>query len=152
MEIKPFGNIEFDNLEDYYDANIKVGEQSIELDLNFDIEEEVDNEDLIQIQTFLSDIDSNLDKVFQYIQDDYDLGDESETAREYIEIHQELYGGILTKEEFLSKLKVYRIGFYPQDEEDFIIVDVQFPLELTNYLMAVTLTSDLKLSYIGLDS
>ena len=92
-----------------------------------------------------------------FVSTDYDLDDDSETAREYLEHHEDKvpisFGSkTVTKEMFLSKLQAYRVGFYPEESDSFVIVDIQFSRDVTNYLMAVTLDNEYKLSCIDMDS
>ena len=86
MNIKPFGDIDKDNLEEYYDAEITVANSLIELDLNFE-SESVDESILESVSSFINNIENMATKSFNAIAEDYDLGDESETARFYLQQH-----------------------------------------------------------------
>jgi len=161
MELKPFGNIDVNNLEDYYSSEVKVGDKNIEVDLNFE-NESIKEKDLINIPPFIENIEEHLTNAMKSISEDYDLGDDSETVQDYLSHHQEilddeelqeLFGTkTISKELFLSKLETHRIGFYPEDDESFVIIDIQFPQEITDYILAVTLDSEFNLSYISMDS
>ena len=161
MELKYFGNIEPNNLEEYYDHQAVVAGNEIELDLNFE-EEEIKLSSLEKVNDVLKSLDVLLSDAKESISKDYDLGKESETARDFLAHHmdvldseeiQSLFGtNDVTKELFMSKLIATRVGLYPEDEESFAIVDVTFEGEITNYLMAVTYDENNELSYISMDS
>ena len=159
--VSQFGNINSKNLNEYYYKKIKIGNTIVEVDLNFE-NKYIEKSKLVKVSQYLKNIEEHLNNAMQIIEDDYDLGTESEAAQFYLNIHQKnldsndlqkLFGEKkVSKKSFLSKLQVYRVGIYPENDEDFIIIDIQFPRSITNYLMAVTFDSTLKLTYIGIDS
>jgi len=161
MLVKPFGEIDPDNLKDYYSGEITTSNRAINVDLNFE-ETKISKDNLLKVSNFIENINVFLEQAMKYISTDYDLGEDSETAQEYLSHHLEYMGAEevnslfgtkeVNKQLYFSKLQVYRVGFYPEESEDFVIIDIQFPEEVTNYLMAVTLDSKFELSFIGMDS
>jgi hypothetical protein len=57
----------------------------------------------------------------------------------------------VTREAFLKSLVPLRVGFYPDDDEQFITVDISFP-KFTDYLMSVIYDSDFAFTYISMES
>ena len=86
MDISPFGIIDPKDVEDYYSGSIKIGENEVDIDLNF--ESKSINEDLLSsVNELLPRITSYADKAWHAISHDWDLGEESETARFYLQHH-----------------------------------------------------------------
>lgn len=161
MDIPPFGEINPSELDEYYDGEISINGTIINIDANFE-SEDIEESTLNHISSYLNNIQNETKKAFNEISNDWDLGEESETARFYLEHHinelkteeiMSIFGKTdIDKETFLNSLQIIRIGLYPEDEESFAVFDIQFPEEYTNYLMAVTFNNEGKLSYISMDS
>ncbi len=161
MNIQPFGEIDSDNLEDYYDGKIIINGTEIEIDINFE-SESIDEERLNKIKKYIDNIEVQIKSAFDALSTDYDLGEESETALFYLEHHKEelskeellkIFGTTdISKELFFKCIEAKRIGLYPEDDEAYSIIDIKLPDEYTNYIMAVTYDEDNKLSYISMDS
>ena len=161
MDIPPFGKIDSSELEDYYDGEISVMGNKTEVDLNFE-SESIDESKLIELNKYLGTIDTLSNKAFVAISEDWDLDDDSETARFYFQHHLEeldeeeiksIFGNTeVDKSLFMKALHLVRIGFCPEDDDSYAIFDIQLPAEYTNYLMAVTFKSNGDLSYISMDS
>ena len=147
MKIDIFGNIDLENVQDYYSATIKLQGRDVEIDLNFE-SNVIDSKILESVSEILENIETQVTKAFDAISNDYDLDTESETARFYLQHHldefskEEIHGifgnETINKDSFMNSLNLQRIGIYPEDEEEFLIFDIQFPEKITNYLMAVT--------------
>lgn len=161
MKLKYFGEIDPKKVEEYYHHQVTIAGKQIELDLNFE-DEGTDLININKVSKFLDDLQQLLSDAITSISNDYELGRDSETARDYLEHHleilepeeiQDLFGTKeITKELFMSKLIVERVGFYPEDADAFAIVDVTFKGGISNYLMAVTYDENRELSYISMDS
>jgi hypothetical protein len=159
--LKYFGEIDSDNLDEYYATEITFNGRQIEADISFD-EKTIDINKLIKINEWLSDIEK-LDQIgLASVKEDFKSGD---TVTDYIEHHiQELESDDLkallkqaktgsTKEEkLLHLIKLKRIGFYPNTNESFINLDYTLDEGLTNYLVVLDYTEDGKLYYITLES
>ncbi|MDH5465692.1 MAG: DUF2004 domain-containing protein, partial [Thiovulaceae bacterium] len=117
---------------------------------------------LDKVNQFLDNIEVRLSDAIDLIAQDYDLGEDSDAARDYLAHHLDvlkkeellaLFGTLdITKDLFISKLKVERMGFYPDDDDDFVLIDVSFAGDVTDYLMAITFDDRFKLSYISMES
>lgn len=162
MDIRIFGTIDTQNPDEYYEDSIVLFDKEVEIDLNILEEEEVDEARFNLVNDFLKSIESYAQKAFDAISADYDLGEESETARFYLTHHleefsedeqKEVFGSTdVDKATYMQALRLYRIGLYPEDDESFAIFDIQLPRDYTNYLMAVTFDDAGELSYISMDS
>ena len=161
MELKYFGKIDPSNLEGYYDCQVTIGDMELELDLNFE-EGSTTEETLLKVSNFLEGIKGKAQDSISIISKDYEQGEESEAAKDFLDHHLDileakelisLFGTEkVTKDLFISKLVVKRIGFYPEDEESFAIVDVSLKGDVTNYLLAVNFDNNFEFSYISMDS
>ena len=161
MKIDIFGNIDLESVQDYYSATIKLQGRDVEIDLNFE-SNVIDSKILESVSEILENIETQVTKAFDAISNDYDLDTESETARFYLQHHldefskEEIHGifgnETINKDSFMKSLNLQRIGIYPEDEEEFLIFDIQFPEKITNYLMAVTFNDSNELSCISMDS
>lgn len=161
MNVQPFGEIDPQDLDDYYDAQIEVNGDTIEVDLNFE-SKTIDVDILEKVSQSIDAVDVQIQKAFEALSTDYDLGEESEAALFYLQHHQEelsdddilkIFGSTdITKEIFLKNIAVSRIGFYPEDEESFTVVDLKLPDQYTNYIMAVTFDAEGELSFISMES
>ena len=161
MKIKPFGEIDPQNIEEYYDGEIVINGNAIEVDVNFE-SESVDIDTLNNVSKYTDTIDTQIKKAFESLSADYDLGEESETALFYLQHHKDelsndelikIFGTTeITKDIFFKSVAVSRVGIYPEDEESYSVIDIKLPDEYTNYIMAVTFGADGELSYISMDS
>ena len=142
-----FGEIDSDNLKEYYETELTVNGRQVEVDINFD-EESIDASKLNKINQWLSNA-SKMDEIgLAIIQEDFKSG---ETVKEYIEHHlkeldnDDLKGllksaeGSTKEDKMLSVIKLKRIGFYPQTEERFFNLDYTLEDELTDYLVVLDL-------------
>jgi len=161
MQIDPFGEIDHENLEDYYGGEIEIDGDIIEIDVNFD-SASVDVELLKMVTDFMSRIDSRIEQAFAAIADDLELDEDTGTARFYLQHHlnelsdDELQGVFgtddVTEEIFLDNLLVTRIGLYPEDNESWSIVDIKLPDEFTTYLIAVSFNANGELTGVSMES
>ena len=161
MEIQPFGQIDPQNLGEYYEATIQIGEIALELDLNFEVQS-VDESMLIGIQAYIESIAKLIQAAMNAISHDYDLGEKSVAARLYLEHHVEvfteeetlaIFGTTnISKDAYLQSLTVSRIGVYPEHSESYAVIDVMFPNTYTDYLISVTFDDNQNISSISMES
>lgn len=161
MQICPFGEIDPKNVEEYYEGRLTIENSEVEVDLNFE-SKNVSEAVLSDASNFLSNSSSLVSNALKSIESDFDLEEESETARFYLSHHLdvcekgeivEFFGNAtVDKQCFMSKLKAVRIGIYPEDKESFAVIDVKFPNEFSNYLMAVIFDSDGTVQEIAMES
>lgn len=156
-----FGEIDSSNLDEYYDTEVVVDGNVIELDISFD-EASIDIDKLKKINSYLEDI-QKLDQLgLSTIKKDFESG---EMVKEYIKHHLEeldddsLNGlmkqtkaGKTNEEKLLYSLKLKRIGFYPHTKERFVNLDYSLDNDLTDYLVVLDFREEGTLHYITLES
>jgi hypothetical protein len=148
LNIGPFGNVDKDNLEDYYDGTLEIDGQEIEVDLNFE-SDSVDDSLFKEVEKTINNIESLSEKAWVAISNDWDLDAESETVRFYLEHHLEhfdedeiidIFGSKdVDKEAFFNAISLTRVSLYPEDDEMYVVFDVQLSPEITNYLISVAI-------------
>ncbi len=164
MELEPFGYVDADDLQEFYSGELHIDGRIVKCELNF-THTSIDHSELEFISEALLDMASKVEAALDAISDDFDLEDESETARHYLLHHfehfpdeskLELFGTFelenVDRQAFLSVLELSRVGFYPEEEESFLVFDFQFPARYTNHLMAVIFNQDGYLSAISLEN
>ncbi len=156
-----FGEVDTDNLEEYYDAEITVNGRTVEVDISLD-EKSISIDKLEKINSWLANVQKLDELGLTTIKEDFVSGD---TVKEYIEHHlEELDSDDLndlikqakegkTKEEkILNSIKLKRVGFYPHTDERFVNLDYTLDNDLTDYLVVLDFTEDGNLHYITLES
>lgn len=161
MKLKYFNEIDLQNLTDYYEVDIDFKGNPLQLDINFE-ETKINESDLDYLKTILADLDGTLLKVNDFIQNDYKSG---EDVQEFLTFHLEEFDNnelesllsdsdkSLTKEEqLLSIIKLKRIGFYPEDNDEYAIFDFVTDEEVSQYLLVVKVNSKGELDHITMES
>ena len=118
-----FGEIDTDNLEEYYDAEIFFNGWQIEVEIAFD-EKSINIDKLEKINQWLATIQKLDELGITTMKEDFEKGG---NVKEYIEHHLEeldsddietliskVNVGTTKEEKMLSSIKLKRIGFYPQ--------------------------------------
>ncbi len=161
MNIVPFGKIDPDNIEDYYDGSVNLDGDSVAIDLNFESESACESL-LAEIEKTMAQLPKYSELAWKAISDDWDLDEESITARFYLQHHLDefaqeevfkLFGtNEIDKDTFIRALSLVRIGLYPEDTDMFSVFDIQFSPEFTNYLMSISITQSGQVSDISFES
>lgn len=118
-----FGEININNLEEYYNVNIEINDVNINTDLNFK-NKKIEKYGIEQIESFLKNINDFDNKNKVYIEKDFI--EESGETLEYINFYLEEFNendlsklidldnhNIPKNIQLLKKLKLIRIGLYP---------------------------------------
>ncbi len=160
MYIKPFGEIEIEELDEVYDGLLKIQQNYVEVELNFDSEIILISQ-LESVERFICSVENKAKKAFDAISDDFDLGEEG-VSDLYLKYHISEFNDGENREIFeiskndkfffIKHLKLYKISIYPEDIECFSVFDIQFPREYTNYLIAVTFNVNGWLTNISMES
>jgi hypothetical protein len=161
MIMRHFEEIDVNNLENYYSKEISVGSTLIDVDLNFE-NKNLNVQQVLQLNTFLTNIKSIVDKSWQWILADYKNGSD---VNEYISFHLDdffeddpesiLKGtdpSLDNKDRFMQTLKVNRIGVYPSSIDSYLIIDWMTDPELSNYILVVLVNNNFELEYITIES
>ncbi len=150
-------------MEEYYDVNIELDGNEIQIDLNFE-NKTIDTITMDKVKKFIENIEK-CDKLNKtYILNDYN-DEDGDTVRSYLEHHleevekEELSNLInfddkTTEPELqlLKKLKLVRVGLYPDNEDNFAIFDYSIGEEITNYLVVINIDENGQLDYMTMES
>jgi hypothetical protein len=152
VELKFFGKIDLNKTEEYIDVSANINGNEISIDLNF-IEEKISKQTIeptIYILDNLSEIEKKAQKL---IFEDYKI---QNVVIDYIEHHLQEFSdenllslGIVQTEKleekklkFLNKIKLVRIGIYPEDFDSIAIFDYTIGRDLTQYLIVLRFDSE----------
>jgi hypothetical protein len=161
MKLKYFNEIDLQNLTDYYEVDIDFKGNSVQLDINFQ-ETKINESNLDYLKSILDDLDGILLKINDFIKNDYKSG---EDVKEFLAFHiEELDNDELEsllsvsdkslsrEEQLLSIIKLKRIGFYPEDNDEYVIFDFVTDEEVSQYLLVVKVNSKGQLDHITMES
>lgn len=156
-----FGAVDPEELNEYYDLETEFSGQKLTLDLNFD-EASIAIQKLDQLSIRLESLPALLEQAWEAVRESFKHGRD---ARAYIEQHidlidaPELRNGLEKADALLSdaerlfaQVHPIRIGLYPEDEENYFVLDFSLSKVLTNYLIVVVMSVDEKLQYVTLES
>ena len=158
-----FGELDTRNLEEYYDVDIHFNGQKIQIDLNFETNS-IDTKRLSIVKQFMDNISEFDKKNKKYIEHDY-ANEDFDTAKTYAEHHIEN----LDKDELskfidfrnkatsaeiqlLNSLRLIRIGYYPDSEENFATFDYSIDPEITDQLVVIFTYPTGELNYMTMES
>jgi len=158
-----FGQLDTDQLEEYYDASLNLNGVEVQLDLNFD-NKKIDPARLDIAKRFLEQITDFDFKNRKYIEQDFEDSNE-DTVRTYIDSHLEEMGEdeldslvdrsnkkVSPEKQLMKQLHLVRMGLYPDSEEQFAIFDYSIGQELTQYLVVIFTDEFGNLDYITMES
>ncbi|WP_373976082.1 DUF2004 domain-containing protein [Chitinibacter sp. SCUT-21] len=161
MQLADFPEFDPAELEECYESTVQLHGHEVNIDLNFD-SDSIEGEALQQLQACLASLEQYPAKVMAAIADDFDLEEDEGAARFYLQHHleqfseeelQAIFGATdIDKSAFMAAIQLTRIGVYPDESEYFMVCDVQFPEEYTNYLLAVTFDQEGELVSIDMES
>ncbi|TNE78460.1 MAG: DUF2004 domain-containing protein [Bacteroidetes bacterium] len=161
MTIKYFEELNPAKLEGYYSNEIELQSGTVKIDLNFE-SETLSPEKAELLNSFLNQVQDIVDRSWQLILEDYKNGND---VQEFISFHLDdffeddpeviLEGtdpNLDNKDRFMQTLRVNRIGFYPEDDDNYMIIDWMSNPELSNYILVVNYNSKNELDYITVES
>lgn len=150
LKLPIFRELDLDELDNWYDAQVEVEGSTVSMDLNFD-ETTAEESQVQPVQTFLEQLNELNQTLRQNIAEDFKTGT---TTREFLSkvnefANQEKLNTLLTgadpsltrDEQLLSFLRLKRVGFFPEDAERFAMVDYTIGYEVTDFLLAFTLSA-----------
>lgn len=158
-----FGELDTEALEEFYDAEMELNGETIELDVNFE-GDSIDPLELESVKRFLDNIPA-FDKQNQtYIAADY-ADEEADTVKTYVDHHLEDIGQddlgdlidfenaqVPPADQLVKALKLVRVGIYPDSEEQFATFDYSIGQHLTNYMVVVFTDQNGQLDYMTIES
>jgi hypothetical protein len=159
--VTAFGELDADNLEEYYDVELNFNSRVIEVDISFD-KKSIDRKVLEKMNQILADV-QRLDQLGQNeIKRDYLSG---ERVKSYIDYHlneldsidfeiliDQAQTGSIKEEKLLDLLRLKRIGFYPDTYVRFVSLDYTLANDVTDELLVLDFTEDGHLHYITVES
>lgn len=156
-----FGEIELDNLNDYYEADYSYLGKSIAIDLNFE-DISIDESDLEPTIAALNGLNKLIETGYAELTKSYQTNG---PVKQYINRHMsglnpeelaELFDtapeGLNKELKMMSHLKLRRIGFYPEDTIGLVTMDFTIGYNLTDYVIAINFNNRLQFEDIALES
>lgn len=158
-----FGELDPENLEEYYDVAIDFNGQETQIDLNFE-NNNIDPKRLEVVKQFIENISEFDKKNKKYIELDY-ADEDADTIKTYVEHHLEEIGkdelaGLIDfddkttspKIQLMNRLQLVRVGLYPDSEDQFAIFDYSIGQDLTQYLVVINTNENGDLDYMTMES
>lgn len=142
-----FNEIDLDDLENWYDAEVEVDGDKVSMDMNFD--ETTTGESEV---TFVKEYLEKLPELSRLLKERVRADLSNATTQEYLttvkgKVSVEKLNEQLSKadqslpqdEQLLSFLRLKRVAFFPEDAERFAFFDYTLGVDFTDYLLAFTL-------------
>ena len=158
-----FGRIDSTSLDEYYDTEIPFNGNQIQIDLNFE-NKSINTERLDLVKEFIENISAYDTKNKKYIEQDYS-NEDCDTVRTYVEHYIESFdkdelsefidfdNKTLTPEiQLMNSLRLVRIGFYPDSEENFATFDYSINPEIADQLVVIFMGSTGEMNYMTMES
>ena len=150
---KYFGEIDLDNVEEYYETEIEVQGRPVEITINITGSKTIDLDSIQAVEDYLDNLTINEENIRQIIYQDFK---EKGEAKNYIDFQvEELDKDDISdliesadkklnkKEKLLSVLYLLRIGFYPEKEDKaFAVYDYTIEEEYTDDLLVIIIGKD----------
>jgi hypothetical protein len=162
-ELPHFGQIPIGDLEEYYDVEIDFKGSEIQIDLNFE-DKTIETSKLDSVKKIITNLERFNILNQTYIKNDYD-DNEGDTVKTYLEHHIEEIDkeelstlidfdniAIEADKQLLAKLKLVRVGIYPDSEDIFATFDYSIGQEITDHLVVINTDKDGKLNYMTIES
>ena len=163
IKILHIGILDSSSLDEYYDVDIELNNSQVQIDLNFS-GKSIDEKRLEIVNHFIENIRIHDLNNKKYIARDFN-DPEGDTVRFYIDHHveelatddlYELIGtGAKTVDQpvlLLKKLRLVRVGLYPDSEKEFAVFDYSLGKELTNDLVVLFTDENGNLDYMTMES
>lgn len=152
---------ELDALNQYYDTQTSFAGRIVTVDINFE-ESICDDERFDAVRKFLNKLQDVVTVARRSIRQEYAKGDEvarfmrlhlDELDEDEIEdLTKNAHASQSTEEQLISALLLTRVGFYPDDEKHFAVLDFSFGEAISNYLLAVNFNSGMNLESVVMES
>lgn len=142
-----FNEIDLDDLENWYDAQVEVDGDKVSMDMNFD--ETTANETEV---AFVKEYLEKLPETSRLLKGRVQTDAAGTVVGEYVNrvtenVSEEKLNELLSKadqslpqhEQLLSFLRLKRVAFFPEDAERFAFFDYTIGVDFTDFLLAFTL-------------
>jgi hypothetical protein len=160
-ELPFFGTITLSNARDYEIDNVKINENIVSIDLNFE-NEKINPETLNYIRNILDNIQDIENEVKSEIRE---YVNQDGMVKEYFKYHieeietQELKNylkdtdqNLTTELKLFSKLELKRIGFFPDSPKFSAILDYRVAIEFSDDILVVILNEKGEIEKITVES
>ena len=157
-----FDEIDLDDLEEYYDAEMEFEGKTISVDLN--LGESVEVSRLDRVKEFLGSLAEYDRKNKAYIEEDFN-NDEGDTVRTYVTHHlenipEDEMADLLQSDnkmsspeiQLMKQIRLIGVGFYPDESDQFAVFDYSLGEELTNYLVVININDKGKMDGMTMES
>jgi len=161
FSIPNFAELDVNSLKEYYNVQIDFKGHKIEMDLNF-IEKTIEADKLEMVKTFIDNLKMLNTVALDAIKEDFLKGG---PVKEYIEQQleetseknlsffvQQSKKPAAKENKMLAKFYLKRVGFYPQNEDQFAVFDFTIGEELTDYIIAVNFKEDGEIAYLSMEN
>ncbi len=159
-----FEELDPNSIEDYYSVEVDFEGRKIKLDLNFE-GGSIGKERMTLLKPFLEHLDTLNTKALKAIKEDFEDTEDGDTVKDYIQHHlDELDEKSLSlivdkantakspEKQMLEKLQLVRIGFYPDNEDGFAILDYTIGRNITDYLVVAYVGEGGEVEYLSMES
>ena len=160
-ELPFFGTITLSNARDYEVDNVKINDNSVSIDLNFD-GDQISPKSLKSVRNVLKNIEVIENKIKNQI---LEYIDEEGMVKEYYKFHiEEIDEQVLsdylkdadksltTELQLLNKTKLNRIGFYPDSSKSIVVLDYRVLSDFSDEILVVVLDEHGEIERITIES
>ncbi|MBN1802476.1 MAG: DUF2004 domain-containing protein [Candidatus Lokiarchaeota archaeon] len=160
--IKYFGEIDLESVGEHLDTEIVIDGRRVSVDINFNKKKSLNLRVLEVIQDVLASLDEVMKMNDNAIKNDFENGGE---VKFYVDFHleefeeselREILGNpdenIAKEIQILSKLKLVRIGFYPEENSSFVVMDYTISKTHTDELVVIKLDRNKNIEEIVIES
>jgi len=148
-----FGEIDLSALEESYETKIDLNQSKIRININFD-NKTIDPSKMDIVKTFLEHIDQFDKQNNLHINNDYN-NEDGVTVKEFVEFHIDEFdkedlaqlvdfgnNEVTPEQQLLNKLKLERLGLYPDGKYDSIFAVFDYTFEGNVYVDGVRTITD----------
>jgi Protein of unknown function (DUF2004) len=151
---KYFGEIDLDNVEEYYEIELELDNRTVELTINISTANRtIDKESINKIEDYIANLQTNEKDIRSFILEDFkekgesknyiDFQIEGQEKEDIADLISNADKKLNKREKLLSVLYLLRIGFYPETEDKvFAVYDYTIDDDLTDDLLVVILYKD----------
>ena len=151
---KYFGEIDFDQLNEWYETEIELNGKTVEVSITVSANSKsLDKDDIQSVDNYVEDLQTNERDIRHLIQQDFkrrgetknyiDVQIEEQDKEDIADLIENTDKKLGKKQRLLSVLNLSRIIFYPEKEDNmFAVFDYTIDKDLTDDLLAVKLHKD----------
>jgi hypothetical protein len=156
-----FNELDSESLTDYYEVDIDIEQDKVQLDINFD-ETNIDPAKLSILKEYLDEPQAIINTAKKEIFNDFKNGEDVKDFLAYHidEFDQSELDDLLNhadktlsiEQQMLSVLTLRRIGFYPDNDDVFAVFDFVFSGDVSQYILVVNMNDSKTVDSITMES